>query len=127
MNINTNDENDEQSTTTSTTAAPTSENDEQTDESTQLSDIIKDPEADSDETVGRELSSDSSDDYVPEYEIDVGRVIVTDQSTGADTVMWKARGTLTNVDMDPVSELSVHLPEAILGVSESLERYSEDI
>lgn len=63
--------------------------------------------------------SDSPDSI---YTVRVGRREFTDTQTGAETTLWRAEGRFSDSEMEWVSEVSPYLPEAIMGVCESLER-----
>jgi hypothetical protein len=66
-----------------------------------------------------------------EYAIVVGRTTVEEQQTGEQVTMWKAKGIPQYADDEetertPVAELSAYLPEAVMGVCETLKRRRGD-
>lgn len=67
-------------------------------------------------------SEEPADGQESIYTLRVGRREFTDTETGAETTLWRAEGRFSDTEMDWVSEVSPYLPEAIMGVCESLER-----
>ena len=65
-----------------------------------------------------------TDGYQPEYTVEVGKTMVTEQATEVTRRLWKAElvwtaGSTTNEDYE---YLAGNVPEAILGVIESAQR-----
>jgi hypothetical protein len=65
-----------------------------------------------------------TDGYQPEYTVEVGKTIVTEQASEVTRRLWKAQvvwtaGSTPNEEYEYLAE---NVPEAILGVIESVQR-----
>jgi len=65
-----------------------------------------------------------TDGYQPEYTVEVGKTIVTEQATEVTRRLWKAQvvWTAESTPNEEYEYLAETVPEAILGVIESVQR-----
>ena len=76
------------------------------------------------------LSTDTSETEIqmladPEYIIEVDQITATHDETGNEYTLWRVVGRRADIAMTEKKEVSPHLPEAIMGVCEALERGGE--
>lgn len=62
-----------------------------------------------------------------EYELEIGRTVATDERTGEQYTLWRAEGRPVGTSVDGITEVSPNLPEAVMGVCETLQRTHGDL
>lgn len=62
-----------------------------------------------------------------EYELEVGRTTATDEHTDEQYTLWRVEGRPVGTTADGFREVSPTLPEAVMGVCESLRRNGDGL